>query len=275
MFKVSKVKISGDLKDAVYQAVEKIGGFGKFIKTGDAVLLKPNFNTADPSPASSDLKFIKAAIELIYEYGAKTVTLGESSMISLNTRKAMEKIGVFKLTEMDPPAEVYVFDEHNWVRKQIPDARYLKNVSVPDILDRADKLVLLPCLKTHRLAQFTGSLKLSVGLMKPSERICLHLRRLQEKVAELNKIINPDLIIMDARKCFIVRGPDKGEVREPDLILASDDRVALDVEGIKIIQSYKGNSLSNLDPWGIAQIKLAAELGLGAGSEKDYEVILG
>jgi len=78
----------------------------------------------------------------------------------------------------------------------------------------------------------------------------------------LNKIINPDLIIMDARKIFINKGPAKGDLREPNLILASADRIAIDVEGIKIIQSYKGNSLKNIDPRELPQIKKAVELGI-------------
>jgi len=99
--------------------------------------------------------------------------------------------------------------------------------------------------------------------MKPSQRVGLHVGHVQEKVADLNKIINPDLIIMDARKCLINRGPSEGEVRQPNLILASTDRVAIDVEGIKIIQSFKGNSLENIDPWELPQIKKAIELGIG------------
>ncbi len=150
--------------------------------------------------------------------------------------------------------------------------KYLKFVFVPEILDRADKLILLPCLKTHSQAQFTGSLKLSIGFMKPSQRVRLHWRNLQEKIAELNKIINPNLIIMDARKCFINRGPSEGELREPNFILASDDRIAIDLEGIKIIQSFKGNSLENINPWKLPQIKMAIDLGLGAKREKDYKL---
>jgi len=123
-------------------------------------------------------------------------------------------------------------------------------------------LILLPCLKTHSYAQFTGALKLSVGFIKPSERVHLHLSHLQEKIAALNKIIHPDLIIMDARKCFIREGPSEGEVKEPNLILASRDRVAIDIEGIKIIQSFEGNSLIGIDPWELPQIKRAVEFGI-------------
>lgn len=257
---VSRVLVKNNFKKAISQTVDSIGGFKKFIKKGEVILLKPNFNTADPFPGSTDLEFLKTVVELVYEQNPKLVMLGDSSTMSLNTRKVMEKLGVFDLEKMKKPPRVYVFDERKWVKKEIPNGKYLKSVYVTEYLDRADKLILLPCLKTHSHAQFTGSLKLSVGFMKPFQRVRLHLRNIQEKIAELNKIINPDLVIMDARKCFINKGPAKGDLREPNLILASTDRVAIDVEGIKIIQSYKGNSLKKIDPWKLPQIKKAVEL---------------
>ena len=98
--------------------------------------------------------------------------------------------------------------------------------------------------------------------MKPFHRVRFHIKHLQEKIAELNKIIKPDLIIMDSRKIFINKGPAKGKLAKPNLILASTDRVAIDVEGIKIIQSFKGNSLKGIDPWELPQIKKAKEFGI-------------
>lgn len=262
---VTKIRIQNDLNlnQAILEAVKHQGGFEKFIKIGDVVLLKPNFNTADSFPASTDLEFLKIIINFIYDCGAKLVIVGDSCTMSQNTRRVMEKLGVFELEKMDRPPRIYIFEERRWIKKKISEAKYLKKVSITEYLDRADKLILLPCLKTHFQAQFTGSLKLSVGFMKPFERVTLHMRHLQEKIAELNKIIHPDLIIMDARKCFINKGPAEGEVRNPGLILVSTDRVALDIEGIKIIQSYKGNSLKNINPIKLPQIRRAIELGVG------------
>ena len=262
MIKVAKTKAKKNLKKSILETVNLLGGFERFINKGEVVLLKPNFNTADPFPASTDISFLKAVTELIYNCEAKIVMIGDSSTMSLNTRKVMKKLGVFELEKMEKPPRIYVFDERRWVRKTIQKAKFLKSVSVSEYLDKADKLILLPNLKTHFQAKFTGSLKLSVGFMKPSQRVWLHLRHIQEKIAELNKIINPDLIIMDARKCFIKNGPSEGEVKEPKLILASRSRVLIDVEGIKIIQSFKGNSLENIDPWQLPQIKRAVELGI-------------
>ena len=262
MSDVAKIKVRNNLKEAILEAVNSIGGFGKFVETGDTVLLKPNFNTADPFPASTDPAFLKAVVELVYDYGAKLVMVGDSSTMTLNTRKVMERLGVFDLTRLEKPPRICVFEESAWIKKEIPDGKYLKSASVPTFLDKVDKLILLPCLKTHCYARFTGALKLAVGFMKPSERIRLHFRHLQEKIAELNKIINPSLVIMDGRKCFINKGPSEGELREPGLILASEDRISIDIEGIKIIQSYDGNSLAGINPEKLRQIEFAKEIGL-------------
>lgn len=262
MKEFSKIKVEEDLKNSISDAVEKIGGFRKFIKPGETVLLKPNFNTPDFFPATSDPEFLKAVVELVYDCDAKIVMIADSTTMSFNTHKVMEELGIFELEKMERPPRVYAFEEKKWIKKEIPGAKYLKRVSLSEFLYRADKLIFLPCLKTHSYAQYTGALKLSVGFMRPYQRVPLHARHLQEKTAELNKLINPDLVIMDARKCFISGGPAEGKIKEPNLILASEGRVAIDIEGIKIIQSYRGNSLKNINPLEMPQIKRAIELSI-------------
>src|ERR1035437_8630283 len=84
------------LKSIIGVAVDELGGFGVFISKGDRVLLKPNFNTADPFPASSDKAFIAAAIELVLDAGAAEVIVGDSSTMYQNTRKNFEKLGIFE-----------------------------------------------------------------------------------------------------------------------------------------------------------------------------------
>jgi uncharacterized protein (DUF362 family) len=262
MKRVEKIKVEKNFKDSVNKVVGGLGGFGKYVKTGDVVFIKPNFNTADPLPASTDIPFLKAVVELAYDAGAKLVMIGESSTMTMNSKKVMEKTGVYELLKMKKPPRIYIFEEGKWEKKSIKNAKYLKTVHIPEIIDRPDKIIFLPCLKTHKYAQFTGALKLSVGLMKPFERMALHARNIQEKVAELNTLFTPDLVIMDARKCFINEGPSFGDVENPNLILASEGRVAIDKEGIKIIQSYKGNSLNGIKPERLPQIKHAIDLGI-------------
>jgi uncharacterized protein (DUF362 family) len=267
---VSKIRCDGDLRQSIGQAMATIGGFQRLVKPGDTILVKANFNTADPPPASSDPQFVKSVIELLYEHGAGKVVLGESSMISLSTRETLRETGMLQAAE-EAGAEVVIFDEGEWVPVKT-GGRCLRRVALAKAGLEAEKIVYVCCLKTHRYADFTLSLKLAMGFVRRRDRVEMHLRRLSEKLAELNLAIAPDLIIMDGRRCFISGGPSSGELREPNLILASGDRIAIDVEALKVIQSYPGHSLEK-SPWELTMIRRAVELGLGATSEVEYWVI--
>ncbi|MEM2058767.1 MAG: DUF362 domain-containing protein [Thermoproteota archaeon] len=136
-----------------------------------------------------------------------------------------------------------------------------------------EKIVYAPLIKTHHAEDFTGSIKLAMGFVKTFfDQITFHMKHLQEKLAELSLVVKPDLIIMDARKVFVTGGPAKGTLREPNLILASGDQVAIDVEGVKILQSYLGNSLEGRNVWSLRQIKHSIEPGLGPCNDNEYEV---
>lgn len=251
-----------DLKKAILTVLEPLGGLDNFIKPGAKVLLKPNINTADPFPASSDPAFVRAVVELILLAGASQVVVGESSTFYQNTRKNIDKLELFEIEKIDSRVKVVSFDEGKWIKRQVVGGQYLKTISMPEILEQIDCLIFLPCLKTHFVAKFTGALKLGVGLMKPSERLMFHAKHTEEKIAELNLVFKPDLIIMDGRKCFISGGPTAGEVREPHVILASISRLEIDLEEIKIIQSFPGNNLAGIKAEDMTQIKRAKEIGI-------------
>lgn len=259
---ITKIKClaSKDLKQCINETVTGQGGWQKYIKKGDRVLLKPNFNTADPYPASSDPQFIKAVTEIILSLGASEVVIADCSTMMAKTQKVMQQLGIYELAKISPKVKVMSFDEGKWIKKNIPEGKFLKIVSLPEILESVDKVIFLACLKTHFIAKFTGAMKLAIGAMKPSERVAFHCRNTEQKIAEMCTIIRPDLVLMDARKIFITQGPTKGEVREPQLLLAGTDRLALDIEGVKIIQSFPGNSLAGINLEELGQIKRAREL---------------
>lgn len=257
-FQKTKNTLKTDLKDLLSQ----VGGLKQFIKPGDRVLIKPNFNTADPFPASTDLDFLRAVVELIQAENPKEIIIGEACTFSQSTQKVMTLKQVSKLAKL-AHVRIIDFDQaRDWVTKEIPQGKYLKKVTLPKILFEVDKLILLPCCKTHSFAAYTGALKLSIGFMSKMDKMMFHTGHLQEKIAELNLLIHPDLVIMDARKCFITKGPASGEVREPQLLLASTSRIQIDQEGMKIISQFEGNDLCNISSDDLVQIKYARELGI-------------
>jgi uncharacterized protein (DUF362 family) len=269
---VSKVKVEGDLKTSVTKAVELIGGLEKVVSKGERVMVKPNFNSADPYPGSSDLEFVKVVIRMLTEAGAKVVVGESSGGIWRPTRRVMEKLdAVRQLTDMG--AEVIAFDDKerrwDWVRVRV-DGDYIREVTVPGSVYEADKIVYLPCMKTHRFARFSLSLKLAIGLVHPGERRRMHMRNLERKTAEFSLALQPDLIIMDGRKSFVSGGPDKGELVEPGVIMASGDLVAIDVEALKILGSYKAKNRLLPNPYDSPQIMSALKHGLGS---REYKVV--
>jgi uncharacterized protein (DUF362 family) len=269
---VSKIQQTGNLKQAVGKAVEMIGGFEKAIRDGDVVTIKPNLNTADPYPASSDPEFIRALGELLLEHGASKLRIIDSSTLRLKTREVADAIGLTAVAA-DLDADLIFLDEHDWVRVEFPRGRYVKHGSIGKPLLDIQRLVLAPCLKTHFLADYTGSMKLFVGWIRHRERIRMHARKLREKIPEIASYFSPDLIVMDARRCFVEGGPASGTCASPGIILAGGDMVSIDVEGVRTIQCCQGNNQLGKDVWEVPQIRHAVEIGLGARSDEDILVV--
>lgn len=269
---VAKVKAGGDIRAAIDRAIALLGSLKQIIDRGDRVLLKPNFNSQDPYPGSTDLVFLRAVVELLLEAGAK-VTIGESSGgIWKPTRTVFRKVGMFELAR-DLGVELIAFDDKpdNWVRVKV-NGDYLRSVSVPRLAYEADKIVYLPLMKTHFRGRLSGALKLAVGFMHPGELRALHARHLEQKIAEISLCWQPNIIIMDGRKTFVLGGPDKGQLEKPEVVLASGDLVAIDVEAIKVLLVYKANNKLTADPWQLPQIMTALNLGLGTGQNR-YVVV--
>jgi uncharacterized protein (DUF362 family) len=265
---VAKVKVEEDIRSAISQAISLMGNLGQVIGRGDRVLVKPNFNSPDPFPASTGLAFLQAVIELILETGAK-VTIGESAgAVWRPTRKVFDQVGVPELARR-LGVEFVAFDDrpNDWVQIKIK-GDYLDRVVMPRSAYEADKMVYLPCMKTHSLGAFTGAIKLVFGFVAPGQRRSFHLGHLQEKLADVNLCWQPDLIVMDGRKAFVSGGPDRGELVEPGLILASGDLIAIDVEAMKVILEYRASNKIPANPWELAQIATALKHGVGSGEGK-------
>jgi len=101
----------------------------------------------------------------------------------------------------------------------------------------------------------------------------MDMRKLEFKIADLASYFHPTLIIMDARKVFVTKGPASGQLETPNVILASHDMVAIDVEGVRLLQSYNAKNKLNKPVWELGQIARAKEIGFGATSDDEIQVI--
>jgi uncharacterized protein (DUF362 family) len=135
-------------------------------------------------------------------------------------------------------------------------------VELPRVLLEADVLVTLPVLKTHALTYFTGALKNQWGCLPQYDRILLH-KYLDPLLVTLHRVLRPRLAVMDGIVAVEGRGPANGKPRQLDLVLASQDGVALDATAMR---------LAGLDPQRAQHVVLAARRGLGRMDAADIEV---
>lgn len=272
---VSEVKATKQLKYDVKKAIDLIGGLQKSFKKSDSVLLIPNFNSDDPYPATSDLKFLEAVIKILQDFGIKDITIGACSGVHwLPTRFVIGKLGLLKLADK-LNVKVICFEENPWVKVKIK-SDILRDVSYTEEIFKHNKIIYLPNMKTHRRARFTMSLKLTMGLLCIKHRVLyLHTNRMEEKLADLNKAVYPDLIIMDARKIFVTGGPEKGKIENMGLIFASGDRAAIDMIGLDHLLKYRGedNLLDKEKAEDYDQIKRAMKIKLGIKSRDEIKIV--
>lgn len=260
------------LTDRLQRLIETSVGFERVVRPGEHVLVKPNFNSGDPPPNSTDLPLLTALVRLLYDYGAAQVTVGEGSRHPpTSTRFELRRAGLFAACKA-AGARVCVFGESGWLPVPTRGQR-LRWVEVARPLLECDRLVFACCLKTHWLTRFSISLKHSVGCIRSRHRARLHFGGdIEGSVAEIASAFRPDLVLVDGRRCYTRGGPCYGVVRDGGVLLAGRDRVALDVTGIRAIQAIPGNALRQ-DAWSYRQIQQAVALGLGAESDAKIDVL--
>ena len=67
--------------------------------SGKSVVLKPNFNTADPAPGSTHNDTLRSLILVLKEMGAESITLAERSGPGDTTHRIMETKGVLHMAK--------------------------------------------------------------------------------------------------------------------------------------------------------------------------------
>ena len=211
---------------------------------------------------------------MLYEAGAKKVYVGDmSALIRGSTAKNMERTGILAAARA-AGAEPLFFEDHAWVKVKVP-GKYMKEVSVTEWIHKVDRVVNLPVIKTHEYAGYSICLKNFVGATHFRQRpYIVNALHWEEVVTELNLAYRPDLNIADGTKVMVEGGPWEGRAEEANLILASGDRVACDVVGLALIKSYgRWKRLLTTSPWEMGQVRRAVELGLGAGSSQELELV--
>jgi uncharacterized protein (DUF362 family) len=282
------LSMAGSVKVVLAKTADRKGGVKASLKAlgvnpakGKHVLIKPNFNTADPTPGSTHNETLAALVEELWRMGAKSISVGERSWPL--TRKVMEQKGILPILEK-LNVRVIDFDDlkdQDWVEFKPNGSHWRNGFRIARPILEAECLVSTGCLKTHQYGGvFTLSLKLHVGVV-PTDRhgypymselhSSPHQRRM---IAEINQPFHPHLVIMDGVEAFVDEGPATGKPARGDVFWAATDRVAIDAVGVAILKYLGSNDqIMKTKIFEQEQIARAVELGLGAATAAEIDVI--
>jgi uncharacterized protein (DUF362 family) len=244
---------------------------------GKRVVVKPNFNTSDDAPGSTHMDTLAQLVTELHRRDARTVTLGESSGPP-QTRGVMEGKGVFDLAR-EQRFDVVNFDEipeSDWLPFGAAGTHWPEGFHLPRLVVDSEYVVSTCCLKTHGFGGvFTMSLKLSVGLTpKPIRRTMHRSPDMRRMIAELNTGYRPQLIVLDGVTAFTDGGPSNGELKQGNVMIAGDDRVAVDAVGLAVLKELGANdAIMRRRIFEQEQIARAVELDLGASGPAEIELV--
>ena len=245
---------------------------------GKSVVIKPNFNTADPAPGSTHNDTLRQIVLEMKARGAGRLTLAERSGPPA-TAKVMEEKGIPALAD-ELKFEIVNFETlgpDGWKHFQ-PDGSHWKNgFDIAKPIAEAEYLVSTCCLKTHRWGTITMSLKLAVGTTPKTLMREMHgSPDIRLMIAELNLGFKPQVIIMDGVNAFVDGGPSTGKMVEAGVVIAGTDRVAVDAVGVAVLKELGSNeTIMGRKIFEQDQIKRAVELGLGAAGPDAIEIVAG
>jgi uncharacterized protein (DUF362 family) len=248
---------------------------------GKHVLIKPNFNTADPAPGSTHNDTLAALVTTLWEMGARSISLGERSWPL--TREVMEEKQVLPLLQKLDVA-VIDFDElpvKDWVEFKPSGSHWPNGFRIARPILEAECLVSTGCLKTHQFGGvFTMSLKLHVGVVPTVRHGFSYMQELhgsphqRKMIAEINEPFQPHLVVMDGIDVFVGGGPATGKRARGEVFLAATDRVAVDAVGVAVLKRLGSNrQIMDTKIFDQEQIARAIELGLGVSSPNGIAIL--
>jgi len=241
------------------------------------VMIKPNFNTADPCPGSTHNDTLQQLVTEVRKGGASEITVGERSGPP-STKSVLESKKVFDLAR-ELNFQIINFEDledPDWIPFNPPGNHWKDGFALPRPAVETDVIVSTCCLKTHQYGGvFTLSLKLSVGFTP--KKLMRELHRsldMRKMIAEINVGYAPQLIILDGIEAFVDGGPMTGQKKISNVFLAGKDRVAVDAAGIAILKDLGSNeAIMGEKIFEQEQIARAAELGLGVSGPDQIEFI--
>jgi uncharacterized protein (DUF362 family) len=221
-------------------------------------LLKPNLVAAGErfEHAFTRPEFIEGVLLALRDRDDGKMTelaVGERCGITLPTRYAFEKSGVEAMTRRLKVKRYYFEEEPQLEIPLTHEGRLRDYLFTPEPVARADFFVNCPKFKAHPWTTVTFGNKAYIGIQDDRHRLIDHDAKLDEKIADLQYIIQPEFLAIDA----IIAGEGRmltPKPRQLNLIVMANNQCALDAVCCRIV---------GINPYSVDHIRLPHERGFG------------
>jgi uncharacterized protein (DUF362 family) len=201
-------------------------------------------------------EFLEGVLGALRDRDVGTMTelaVGERCGITIPTRMSFQDAGYYEVFERTG-VKHYHFEEEPQVEVRLTHEGRLRDyVFTPEPVAKADVFINLPKFKSHPWTTVTFSMKNYIGIQDDRHRLIDHDHRLDEKVADLQYIVQPEFIAIDA----IVAGEGRmltPKPRKMNLIVMGDCQAAIDAVCARII---------GVDPHDVPHLEIAHQRGFG------------
>ena len=250
----------GEPAHAVKMVINALGGISRFVKSGQVVVLKPNMSFPNPPEwgATTHPEVVKTVAQLCLDVGAKRVMVIDYPL--RRPEVVLRRAGIAQACQDMPNVHVLALTEQKFYQRvDVPNGKELHEVEIAKDVLKADVLINLPVAKSHMDTGVSLGMKNLMGLIWDREYFHQYID-LNQGIADLNTVIKPDLIIMDATRPMTTAGPGgPGKIVRLDTIIAGTNPVAVDSYTVSIAKWY-GHQFSGEN---VKYIKAAATMGLG------------
>ena len=217
---------------AVRAAIDAIGGIGRYIQSGDIVVIKPNvaFERAAVLGATTNPEVLKALIYVVREAGAREVRVADNPIES--PESCFLRSGI-RQAAIDAGARIYLPTPSAFETLNVPGAKWIENWPFFwQPFRGADKVIGVAPVKDHNLCGASMTTKNWYGLLG-GRRNQFH-QDIHGIIADLALMMRPTFVLLDGIRVLFRSGPTGGslaDVYEANTIVASTDSLAADAFG--------------------------------------------
>jgi len=241
--------------DLTRRAMQALGGMRVFVKQGQTVVIKPNAawqRTAEQA-ANTNPEVVGTLVRLCREAGASQVTVLEHT-IDEPARLVFEVSGLEQAVK-EAGGELVSANEEGLYVPVAVKGHVLKQEQVARQIMEADVFINVPIAKQHDSTGLTLGMKNLMGVIWNRGAWHAASGGLHRCIAEFANAVRPNLVVMDAWRIMLTRGPKgPGQTKDTETVLACTDQVAIDAYTTRLFGK---------EPADVQFITIAADLGVG------------